>query len=170
VDALRFTYEWERGDGVATPELAATWARLEVWVGSECVTRVEDILTGSARRSIYCSLYPLAEWIAFNWWPLTANIRPAAFPKQARLWGRQHNFRAAADGFIWPNLMLWPQGSSTFVRWRSDAVVRNGAPVRYISSGDAFTDSIETRHSLSGIVESVLVRLEEMGFGSSPLS
>lgn len=75
---MRFVYEWERGEGVVAPELAATWARLELWVDDNCITQVEDLDSGSARRSIYVSLYPLAEWIAFNWWRLKANVRPAA--------------------------------------------------------------------------------------------
>jgi hypothetical protein len=38
---------------------------------------VEDVGSTSSRRSVYVPLYPLAEWIAFNWWLLAANTRPA---------------------------------------------------------------------------------------------
>lgn len=167
---LRFAYEWERGDGVAAPELAATWARLEVWVGGRCVTRVEDAESGSARRSIYCSLYPLAEWIAFNWWLLNSNIRPAAFPARAGLLSAQHNIRAAGDGFVWPDLSVLPQGDLTRVVWRSDdGSLASGSPIRYITGGEAFVAGDAVQVALAGVVESVLARLEEMGIASSSL-
>jgi hypothetical protein len=64
--AVRFEYEWEPAEDVRSAEFASTWARLEMWVGDRCVTQVEDAASRSARRSIYCPLYPLAEWIAFG--------------------------------------------------------------------------------------------------------
>ncbi|MCA2186306.1 hypothetical protein [Nonomuraea cavernae] len=51
-------------------ELRQTWARIEISVGAEYVTLLEDLESGSSRRSIYCPLYPLAEWAAYNWWSL----------------------------------------------------------------------------------------------------
>jgi hypothetical protein len=108
---LRFAYEWEPGDGVRSPELAATWCRLEIWVGNDCVSRVEDIGSGSTRRSLYGSLYPLAEWLAYNWWLIHAHTRPTALPshrwsfsqlrhanRREYAWLRHHNMRAAGDG------------------------------------------------------------------------
>jgi hypothetical protein len=121
--SVRFEYEWEPAVDVRSAELASTWARFEMWVGDRCVTQVEDAASGSGRRSIYCSLYPLAEWIAFNWWALEAYVRPSALEPEAwsyrRLvgrhsndsrWLRQHNIRAAGDGFLWPNLSIIPEG------------------------------------------------------------
>lgn len=161
VQDLTFKYEWEPADGIAAPELAATWARLEIWVGDHCVTRVEDLESGSARRSIYCSLYPLAEWIAFNWWLLIANVRPGTFPARAHLWERHHNIRAAGDGFVWPDLVFLPQRDSTQVVWRADPSPRNGAPLRYITGGDGNIENAAMQRSMAGLVESVLARLEE---------
>ncbi len=53
-----------------------TWARLEIHIGGECVALVEDQESRSSRRAIYCPLYPLAEWVAYNWWFLRADSRP----------------------------------------------------------------------------------------------
>jgi len=78
--------------------------------------------------------------------------------------------RAAADGFIWPDLLLLPHGHSTYVKWQSDKHPRNSSPVRYIASGDAFTDTTSTRVSLAAMVESVLGRLEESGIRDTPLN
>src|SRR5438874_4717883 len=69
--------DWEPADGVTTPELAATWCRLEIQVGQDHVTAVEDGRNASIRRGIYTSAYPLAEWFAENWWLLRAHVRPS---------------------------------------------------------------------------------------------
>jgi hypothetical protein len=36
-----FRIEWQNATGVTTPELAATWARYEIWLGDRRVTQVE---------------------------------------------------------------------------------------------------------------------------------
>lgn len=59
-------YVWAM-QGVRAPELRSTWARLKAWLDDTCITLAEDVSTGSVRRSISVPLYPLAEWIAFNW-------------------------------------------------------------------------------------------------------
>jgi hypothetical protein len=176
---LRFAYEWERGDGVAAPELAATWARLELWVGEDCVTQIEDAETGSARRSIYVPLYPVAEWIAFNWWLLKANVRPATLVTSASSlprhrtasWMKSHSLRGAGDGYVWPNLLILPEGRSTRLLWHPDRPgLATTTPVRYLVAGEAILGSETTAHILADVVESVLARLDERGVAESPLA
>jgi hypothetical protein len=73
-----FFLDWNTesvSDQMAVPELAATLARLEIRVGSKWPTIVEEGRNGSIRRSINVSLYPLAEWIVFNWWTLLHSSR-----------------------------------------------------------------------------------------------
>jgi hypothetical protein len=77
LDDFRIEWEWESAPSVRAPEHRATWARIEILVGQEHVTLVEDKDSTSSRRSIYCPLYPVAEWVAYNWWLLRANSRPA---------------------------------------------------------------------------------------------
>jgi hypothetical protein len=170
-------YEWETPEGVAAPELAATWARLAIRADGDYVTRVEDTLSQSARRSIYCSLYPLAEWVAYNWWSLRAHLRLAGLKLPRRLWEsdehrpllRSHNLRAAGDGFLWPNLTIIPEGESTRLVWLRDQHQDASVPIRYIAEGSAVCDPEAVDRVLSDLVENVLSRLEELGLTSSPL-
>jgi hypothetical protein len=179
--ALRFHAEWERSEGVAAPELAATWARLEIWADSTCITQVEDAEVGSARRGIHCSLYPLAEWVAFNWWLLKAHARPAALGPTSMAWStqrggtppswlRSHNLRGAGDGFIWPDLAVLPSGELTRLAWRADRDVALSKPIKYLVDGDTEVPSALVEHALSEFVESVVVRLGEQGVEASPLA
>lgn len=86
---LGFRWEWEDMPGVRAPEHRATWARPEIRVAGERVTLAEDTTTGSVSRFLYCPLYPLAEWVAFNWWFLRADVRHA---------GRDHDSDSIAGG------------------------------------------------------------------------
>lgn len=140
---LGFNFDWERPEGVVAPELAATWARVEIWVGRDCVTQVQDSPSGASRRSIYCSLYPLAEWVAFNWWFLRAHLRPAALaaspwagpgPRsngRPDAWARHHNLRSVGEGFFWPNLSILPEGRLTRLLWHADEAPSPHSPLRY---------------------------------------
>ncbi|WP_261555706.1 hypothetical protein [Frankia tisae] len=162
--------------GVRAPELAATWARYELWVGGRCVTQMEES-DGTLRRSVYGSLYPLAEWIATNWWPLTGHIRPSAIRSEYWTWSnlrrypwlRQHNLRGAGDGMAWPDLTVVPEDAVTRVVWATADDGALGQP-RFASSGQALVPSEEARGALAGVVQRILDRLAESDIGKTPLS
>jgi hypothetical protein len=168
--------EWLEAPGVTTPELAATWARYEIWLGGRCVTQVETA-DGTFRRSVYGSLYPLAYWIASNWWLLVSNVRPSAVDtnywtwRNARNypWLAQHNFRGAGDGMAWPDLTLVPEGAISHIVWKQD-YQRNSIPVRFASDGSGFVRTEELRAELAGIINHVLERLSEAGLPKTALA
>jgi IrrE N-terminal-like domain len=180
---LRIEWEWEAAPLIKAPELRATFARLRIFVDDDCVTLVEDRESASSRRSIACSLYPLAEWIAYNWWFLQANNRPAsalsAFrsrrelpPKVRRQW-QLHGVRGAGDGFLWPDLFVLPDEPGTRLLWRSDRLVPDSPdrwPIRFLTQGEAVIDPIELQQTLVGFVESVIERLTDCGVGDTRLT
>jgi hypothetical protein len=173
--ALDFRVEWLDAPGVTTPELAATWARYEMWVGGRCVTQVEAA-DGTFRRGVYGSLYPLAYWIASNWWLLTSHVRPSAVDVRywswryvrTQPWLRQHNFRSAGDGMAWPDFTVVPEGQFTRVAWQQDYEHHSGV-VRFASDGRKWLQSDDLRTELVGIVRRVLDRLAEAGLPKTPL-
>jgi hypothetical protein len=175
-DTFEVRIEWLEAPGVTTPELAATWARYEIWLGGRCVTQVETA-DGTFRRSVYGSLYPLAYWIATNWWLLISHIRPSAVDThywtwrnfRSHPWLAQHNFRGAGDGMAWPDLTLVPEGAITHVVWKQD-YRRNSTPVRFASDGSGFVRVGDIRAELAGIVDRVLERLSEAGLPKTPLA
>ena len=161
--------------GVRTPELRATWCRLEIWIDEECVTRVEEASTGSARRSIYVPLYPFAEWIAYNWWHLQASRRPSRVPVAQRTyaalvadpvernwWLRNHNLRSAGEGFPWPDLTIVPEGELSRLSWVQSGSLDHGG-LRYVTSGNALLDGGSVKNTLTDVVELALTRLTESG-------
>lgn len=167
-DALNVVIEWHDAPGVTTPELAATWARYEVWVAGRCVTHVEESDGKILRRSVYGSLYPLAEWIVSNWWILRSHIRPSAVDTRYWTWSNvenypwlaQHNFRGAGDGMAWPNLTLVAEGALTQLAWTSD-VDYASRPIRFVSNGVVSSQTGSVLEGLAQLVDHVLERLSE---------
>lgn len=178
---LSIKWEWESAGSVKAPEHRATWARIEIQAGSDCVTLVEDKESGSSRRSVYCPLYPMAEWIAYNWWFLQADTRPAGWLLQdygpvSRIarslpvaLRARHSIRASGDGFAWPDLLIVPDGDQTRLVWENDQSYGSNLPIRFLTSGDCRVSSERVRHELELLVSEVLTRLSEQGVTGTTL-
>lgn len=170
---LRIRWEWESGRLARTPEHRATWARIEISIGHDCLTLVEDRDSGSSRRSIFAPLYPLAEWVVYNWWFLLYHSRPAR-PGPARIPlsrrdRHRHCVRSAGDGFLWPNLEVVPVGRETRLRWGRDRVLDEFSPIRYLTEGEAVLPTDDVERTLTHLVTSVLDRLVEQKETGTPL-
>ncbi len=165
-EQVAFEFDWQAADtDVRSRELAATWARLQISVDGEYLTVVEDLDTRSVRRTISVALYPLAEWVAYNWWRLLFETKKGL--------GGSHpeglSLRSVSDGFTWPNLSFRTEGGYTKLAWHADRLTHSGWSVRYVTSGQAFLSTVQLRQSLEGVVEATLARLDEVGVSDTPL-
>jgi hypothetical protein len=77
--------------------------------------------------------------------------------------------RGAGDGFLWPNLLILPEGRSTRLIWRSDAGQDAAHPIRFLMSGESLVDSSSMKQRLGYFVEAVLARLLESEVSGTPL-
>lgn len=165
---LRLKFDWQPADDtVASPELRATFARLEIAVDQECVTLVGDAATGSVRRSIVVSLYPFAEWIVFNWWRLQYDGRSATTGSVGR---HSHSTKFIGDGFCWPDLRVAPEGEICRMHWRKQRWMNMGWPIEYLAEGWAWGRREQVIGAFDDLVESVLGRLEESGIRDTVLA
>lgn len=174
--------DWEPAEGVRTDELRATWSRLQLRVGDAVLTQVQDSGSGAVRDSIYVPLYPLAEWVAYNWWYLRSDARPGylprwdwAFrnglrkPRERSAWLTHHNLRAVGEGFAWPDLTILPSDGFTRLAWYGDTANRADSKVRFLSTGEAIVDAASIGRTMSSVVEAVIARLEDSGIVNTPL-
>jgi hypothetical protein len=166
---VRFDVQWQEADEVSSKELAATWARFALYVGDECLTVVEDSLSDSYRSTLDVSMYPLAEWVAFNWWFLTT---PNAGGRRASAAGaktiyERHCLSAAADGFPWPPLFLFPE-ENCFLAAQTPRR-SSSQRVNFVRSGRYLLDFESTIYALERFIDTVVRRLEDQGVCDSRL-
>jgi hypothetical protein len=179
-------WEWHPApdtDLLGDPEQRATWGYLTLRIGSDVVTLVGEPGSGSYRRYVAAPLYPLAEWIAFNWWSLVADARPGTMISQLRFayengvgdnrgaWimrSRRHIMRDAADGFRWPDLMIWPEGRQTRIVWEPDAAPHTDRTV-FVSRGNAVVESADFVDRIGAFVDDVVRQLARHRISGTPL-
>ena len=164
MNGIEFEFEWLAPQSARGEELRATRARLAMRVCGEVVTRVEDDQTDTFRDGVYLPLYPLAEWLASNWWFLFHEI---GHPGKSD-YRKRHSLCYAREGYALPNLLLQPYGSVVEIHW---------SPIRYAYSKLAFlprgmkTVTTETLQAdLTQFIEAVLHRLESQGVVDTPLA
>ncbi len=163
--------DWQAPPGLGAIELDATWARLTITVDEDFVTLVHA--DGSPRGYLNVSAYPLAEWIAFNWWPLRAEVRVSGYDAHhwswrhaaAGSWHRRHNVRAAGNGMTWPDLTFIPEGAVTRLSWWP-ATASN---TRLLADGTRTIATGQIDDELVRFVDSVIARLDERGVTGTPL-
>ncbi|MFT4187223.1 MAG: hypothetical protein QM621_01420 [Aeromicrobium sp.] len=156
---LRFEWEWQSAPEVRTPELRATWSTLQIDVGDVTATLVEDRDSRSGvRRRVNVPTYPLAEWLAMNWWRITS---PRAV--------RQDGFRlsVAGDGLPWPDLTF--ETGPGYVRALLHPTNRRHETVRFLSTGDFLLEPTAMWREVRNFIEATLQQLDESGVSRTAL-
>lgn len=153
---LRFDFDWEDPQAAKGRALRSTWSRLEVRIGGEPVTRLFDPSLEAVRDYVWMPLYPLAEWIASNWWSLLYEAASSAPRSRFR---QRHDIRFAGDGFVLPELSFITLGSEIQARWTASK--RTDWPGEFIGSGSALISSPQAEEELRRLVDAVVHRLEE---------
>jgi hypothetical protein len=190
VKLVPFRIEWDWLPGSeqlgSDPDRAyrATWARLTITAGAARVTQLVSAGAGSYRDSVEAPMYPLAEWIAFNWWSLVADARPGTMISQLRFaykngvadqrgaWiqrPRTHVLRAAGGGPHWPDMLFVPEGRQTRVVWMADPMPTGSQRPAYVGSGNVVVPSSQFVDALGGFVDAVVERLDAQGVAETAL-
>jgi hypothetical protein len=161
---IRFDFEWIDPLGARGPELRATWARLAIWAGSKCVSRVLDQDVKSVRDAVYLPLYPLAEWLVTHWWTLLVEV-----PSPERLadpgFEERHSLRAARDGFALPLVSIAAEGDHIRVQWYREALPNYR--IEFIEEGTAHIPLQVFRQNLTSFITAVLGRLQAAGIAGT---
>lgn len=157
---LKFEIDWVDAEGVHGPELSATWACLRIAAGDSVVTRVLDARAKTVREFVYVPLYPLAEWLATNWWFLTREVNSPA-KEGDRDFRRRHVLSGGREGYAFPDLEMYSSGGWTHLAWKGGS--SPWTRVEFLGQGETRIDSGEFREACSGIVDRVIRRLVSLG-------
>lgn len=151
---LRFKWEWEPEPDVRLPELAATWSRLSIDLGDTPVTLVERRDgSGGPRHGLDAPVYPLAEFLAINWWRLSAASHLPA--------DRGIRFTEAGAGFAWPDLTLRSDRGLVWATLRQ----RDKAPehVRFLTQAETVLEADAVLTAVADLVDGTVRRLDDRG-------
>ena len=146
------------------PLEASTFASLRVTLGDDTLTALVDHAAQSTKDAVRVSIYPLAMWLACNWWRLRWESK-APRPD----WRQTHALAAAGHGYMWPDVTFSSLGEFIEVEARP---TRGPAwePVRFLSQARRFVRADDFVASAADLIEMVLARLDATGHGNSPLS
>lgn len=156
---FQIEYDWQDPAGAKGQELRATWASLSITIDGHCVTTVLDTTSKSVRSGIFLPLFPLAEWIANNWWFLRAEVDRQKNPNAIEF-ERRHDIRWAREGFALPSLRFVTLGNSMEAKWKTSKLPDAG--IEFLSAGQAILPGKVVTEKLRSFVNTVLARLNDM--------
>ena len=156
-DDLRFDWEW-----LAYPELppeeAATFAELTIRLNDKAMTRLYDVAAKTERDGLFAAAYPLALFLAENWWRLRWEPAPKSLSSASPHWRLAHNIAAAGAGYIWPNITFHSDGERMFMHVGPHA--SESSAVQFVSQGHGVFDAGLFETEVDRFMEGVLARLE----------
>ena len=155
----RFEIDWLAPDGIEGPELSATWASLRIEAGGSIVTRVLDERSRTVRDVVYVPLYPLAEWLAANWWFLAHEFENP-LKKDDPAFRRRHALGTGREGYAFPDLEIVSSGARVRLAWTPGR--SRWAGVEFLTRGQAWIDGRAFRESCADLIESVVRRLDAL--------
>lgn len=103
---------WLPKEDTKTPEIDATLCELSFTLEGEPILTWVDANNQFSDKRICTSAYPIAEWLAFNWWQLL--YEPASptskYHGPARPYSRYHDLSSVGYGFVFPPVRIIPSG------------------------------------------------------------
>jgi hypothetical protein len=162
---LGFVAEWkalERGE----PAERACFSAFGIRHGDVWLTEAEDWFAQSLTQKVYVSAFPLAEWLAWNWWRLRWEPRTHAAD-----WPMAHRLSTIGRGYVWPNITIVSDGERVALI-AEPTTKRPEEPLRYLvqyaaivtarafeTALDQFMTQVGARLSLMDITESNFERI-----------
>jgi hypothetical protein len=159
--SFRFDFEWIEAGPSADVLCQSTMARLQILLDGEPITRVANQRSSSVTNSITVPLFPLAEWLAANWWPLFHEVSPSDDDDVREGFGARHDVSAAGDGFALPRVRLASVGDRIdirAVRWKPEY-----CNVEFLADGHAIVERDEAENQCRRVIDSVIERLRDSG-------
>ena len=163
--ALTISLEPSDGNGAqgSTPRAEhETVGRLKIVANGSCTTEGMDLHRHAIEEGPLVSGYPMAEWLAWNWWRLCweAPTRGASY-RPSYSWFLSHTLTTIGSGDCWPDITITSDGFTTELTCRPWSDTTH-ATFRYLGRDrtevvprEAFERAIE------GFIEAVLARLDE---------
>lgn len=160
--ALRIDSEWIDLDPDVKPEFDATFGRLGINANGAWLTAFET-QHGARGDRIEVPAYPLAEWIAENWWALLHEPEKEPSSKHDPGFRARHWLGTAREGFALPDAWIFSGGRES-IEIQSKATLLSHARMVFPTEMSAQLVGGEVELALRIFVASVITRLDEKGY------
>lgn len=149
------------------PPVSVTAANLTIRIGDQIATRNDDQWSRSVENSARLALYPLALWMAGCWWRLRWESEPSHYSPGSE-WRMAHEFGAAGNGFLWPNLKFSSDSQSIqVVGYPTNPLSEE--PVRFLTDFVENVPAEAFERAIDDFLGLVLARLRATGLENSDL-
>ena len=139
--------------------MSATWASLRILVDDSVITWIHDARAQTTREHVFVPLYPLAEWLATNWWFLHHESSNPLKEEDSQFL-RRHTFAAGREGYAFPNLTVLPSGSWTHLVWKRERTP--WTRIKFLAEGEMRVESEQFRAWCAGLIDQVVRRLDAL--------
>jgi hypothetical protein len=160
--SLKIEADWELSTS-GKPEEAATFAALGIKFGSTWLTEAEDSFVNRVRQKVYLSAYPLAEWLAWNWWRLRWEPR-----RHTHDWAMAHRMSNIGGGYVWPDITIFSDGERIVLNCNPTRS-RPAEPLRYLCQLAAVVRAPVFEDTINSFVQSTLDQLDAKEIKASNL-
>jgi hypothetical protein len=160
--SLKFETDWELSTS-GKPEEAATFAALGIKFGNNWLTEAEDSFVNRVRQKVYLSAYPLAEWLAWNWWRLRWESR-----RHTHDWAMAHRTSNIGGGYVWPDITIFSDGERIVLNCNPTRS-RPTEPLRYLCQLAAVVRAPIFEDTISTFVQATLDQLDTKKIKASNL-
>lgn len=145
-------------EGSSPIELAVTNNFLSILVRGEIISDVLHQANKSTANGVYLPLYPVAEWIAANWWRLLYECNRQRGNEDFRYC---HNLSFAGEGYFLPNLSFFPETDVVYLEWEKRSI--NNGDLQFLGQGQAKIPFDDIQKEFASFIQIVIGRLETLG-------
>lgn len=161
-DELTFSLSVEELDS-GPPEEQATYGILAIAANDRLLTAGKDTQMQKLFYGPRVSGYPLAEWLAWNWWRIRWEGGRPVNETGAREWEFAHRMATVGDGYAWPDIAIFCDGPHAHLR--SEPTREPGA-VLFEYLGSASAERISTgglEAAMDDFIAGTVARLDDRG-------
>lgn len=157
MQVLEFDFDWQAGESIQASELASTCASLRIQINNSILTRVVDHCDNRVREFIHVPLYPLAEWLATNWWTLIHESEYRTGLDNPSFLER-HAIAPSSEGYRYPNMQVVSFDTRTRVTWEHERL--QWTDLEFLErEGCEWIDKERFIEACASLVDDVIARL-----------
>ena len=141
-------------------EESATFGEFVVTANNCHLTEGQDAESRKLCDGPHVSGYPVAEWLAWNWWRIRWELGIPSNEKVKSSWDFAHCMSCIGEGYFWPNITVYSDGKFSFLS--SDrSIPGSKALFRYLGGSRQTVSCNELESAVDIFVDSILDRLNK---------